>query len=235
MSPRSAAAACAIIDRDGNSAERPVRESELSADAAEKGQYRALHAQGNPRAAARRRQHAAGARGQRPPARGRVRARPRPRSSSAPRHVHIVACGTSFHAGIGRALLHRADLQDSLRGRDRQRIPLSQSAGAAELAVRDHLAVGRDRRHAGRAAPGQAVRLSLDACDLQRPGELAGARVRAGHADARGSGDRRRLDQGLHHAARRARHAGHRARQAPRRGRRARARPGHAARSSCRR
>ena len=29
-----------VIDREGNSAERPVRESELSADAAEKGQYR---------------------------------------------------------------------------------------------------------------------------------------------------------------------------------------------------
>jgi glutamine---fructose-6-phosphate transaminase (isomerizing) len=49
-------------------------ESELSADAAEKGQY-ALHAQGDPRAAARGRQHAAGARRQRPPARGRVRPR----------------------------------------------------------------------------------------------------------------------------------------------------------------
>ena len=126
------------------------------------------------------------------------------------------------------ALLHRADLQDPLRGRHRQRVPLPQSAGAAELAVRDHLAVGRDRRHARRAAPGQAVRLPLLALHLQRAGELAGARVRARHAHARGSGDRRRLDQGLYHAARGAGHAGRRARAPSRRGCRARARPGDA-------
>ena len=31
-----------VIDREGNSVERPIRESELSADAAEKGQYLSL-------------------------------------------------------------------------------------------------------------------------------------------------------------------------------------------------
>ena len=78
-------------------------------------------------------------------------------------NVHIVACGTSYHAGQRGALLHRADLQAALRGRHRERVPLPQPAGAGELAVRDHLAVGRDRRHAGGAAAGQAVRLPLDA------------------------------------------------------------------------
>ena len=87
----------------------------------------------------------------------------------------------------------------------------------AELAVRHDLAVGRDGRHAGRAAAGKAVGLPLDARDLQRAGELAGARIGAGDADARGPGDRRRLDQGVHHAARGARHAGGRARAPSRR------------------
>ena len=62
-----------VIDKEGNTVERPIRESELSADAAEKGTVPALHAEGDPRAAARHCQHAAGACRQRPPARGRLR------------------------------------------------------------------------------------------------------------------------------------------------------------------
>ena len=78
-------------------------------------------------------------------------------------------------------------------------------------------------RHAKR------VRLPGDAGHLQCAGEFAGARIGSGHADARRPGDRRRLDQGLHHADRRAVAAGDRAGQDPRLGRRARAWPGHAA------
>jgi glucosamine--fructose-6-phosphate aminotransferase (isomerizing) len=67
-----------IFDREGNHATRPVRESELSADAAEKGPYehymlKEIHEQ--PRADA-----------------AQIFARTE--------GVHIVACGTSFHAGI---------------------------------------------------------------------------------------------------------------------------------------
>src|SRR6185312_14255433 len=89
-------------------------------------------------------------------------------------------------------------------------------------------AVGRDRRHAGGAAPGAPVRLPVHARHLQRAGELAGARIAAGDADARGTGDRRRLHQGLCHAAHRARHAGGGARQAARLRCRARAAAGDA-------
>ena len=77
-----------------------------------------------------------------------------------------------------------------------------------ELAVRHHLAVRRDGGHARGAAPGEAGGLLSHARDLQRAGELAGARIRARDADARRPGDRRRLDQGVHDAARGARHAG---------------------------
>jgi len=88
-----------VLDIDGNSAERPVRESELSADAAEKGQYRhfmlkEIHEQ--PRAVAdtlaervangRLLEAAFG------PAATAVFARVD--------HVHIVACGTSYHSGV---------------------------------------------------------------------------------------------------------------------------------------
>ncbi len=87
-----------VLDREGNSVERLVRESELSADAAEKGQYRhfmlkEIHEQ--PRALAntlqervangRLLEQAFG------PAAGEIFKRTE--------HVHIVACGTSSHAG----------------------------------------------------------------------------------------------------------------------------------------
>src|SRR5690242_7422868 len=86
-----------VIDREGNSVERPVRESELSADAAEKGQYRhymlkEIHEQ--PRAIADTLQERV--------ANGRLlEAAFSPAASEVlkrTQNVHIVACGTSFHA-----------------------------------------------------------------------------------------------------------------------------------------
>jgi glucosamine--fructose-6-phosphate aminotransferase (isomerizing) len=88
-----------VVDADGASCERPVRESELSADAAERGQYRhfmlkEIHEQ--PRAIAQTLEEriAGGA---------LLEAAFGP---SAPaifkrvKAVHIAACGTSFHAGL---------------------------------------------------------------------------------------------------------------------------------------
>ncbi len=86
-----------ILDRDGNSVERAVRESELSSDAAEKGPYqhymlKEIHEQ--PRAIADTlSERVAG---------GRLLAAAfGPDANGIFRHaqnVHIVACGTSFHA-----------------------------------------------------------------------------------------------------------------------------------------
>ncbi len=87
-----------VLDRDGNTVERPVRDSELSADAAEKGQYRhfmlkEIHEQ--PRAIANTLQERV--------ANGRLlEAAFGPAATEIfkrTEHVHIVACGTSFHAG----------------------------------------------------------------------------------------------------------------------------------------
>jgi glutamine---fructose-6-phosphate transaminase (isomerizing) len=86
-----------IIDKQGNSIERPVRESELSADAAEKGPYRhymlkEIYEQ--PRAIANTLQERV--------ANGRLlEAAFGPAATEVfarTRHVHIVACGTSYHA-----------------------------------------------------------------------------------------------------------------------------------------
>ena len=88
-----------VIDREGNNAERPVRESELSADAAEKGQYRhfmlkEIHEQ--PRAVANTLQeHVANGR--------LLEAAFGPAATAIfdrVEAVHVVACGTSYHAGV---------------------------------------------------------------------------------------------------------------------------------------
>ncbi|MCU0760662.1 MAG: glutamine--fructose-6-phosphate transaminase (isomerizing), partial [Steroidobacteraceae bacterium] len=87
-----------VLDREGNSVERPVRDSELSADAAEKGQYKhfmlkEIHEQ--PRAIANTLQERV--------ANGRLlEAAFGPAATEVfkrTEHVHIVACGTSYHAG----------------------------------------------------------------------------------------------------------------------------------------
>ncbi|MFZ1099128.1 MAG: glutamine--fructose-6-phosphate transaminase (isomerizing) [Steroidobacteraceae bacterium] len=86
-----------IIDRNGDSVERPVRQSDLSADAAEKGPYRhymlkEIHEQ--PRAVADTLQERV--------ANGRLlEAAFGPAATEVlkrTRNVHIVACGTSYHA-----------------------------------------------------------------------------------------------------------------------------------------
>src|ERR1700734_662473 len=88
-----------VIDRDGNSADRPIKDSELTADAAEKGPYRhfmlkEIHEQ--PRAVGNTLQERV--------ANGRLlEAAFGPAASAVFERVeavHIVACGTSYHAGV---------------------------------------------------------------------------------------------------------------------------------------
>ncbi len=96
-----------VIDSEGNSVERPVRESELSAEAAEKGPYRhymlkEIHEQ--PRAFADTLQERV--------ANGRLlEAAFGPAATEVfkrAEHVHIVACGTSYHAGsVARYLIEQ--------------------------------------------------------------------------------------------------------------------------------
>ncbi len=88
-----------VLDKAGDKAERPVRESELSADAAEKGQYRhfmlkEIHEQ--PRAIADTLAERV--------ANGRLlEAAFGPAATEIFKrveHVHIIACGTSYHSGV---------------------------------------------------------------------------------------------------------------------------------------
>src|SRR6187455_1215753 len=88
-----------VLDKNGDTADRPVRESELSADAAEKGQYRhfmlkEIHEQ--PRAVADTLAERV--------ANGRLlEAAFGPAATEIfkrTEHVHIIACGTSYHSGV---------------------------------------------------------------------------------------------------------------------------------------
>jgi glucosamine--fructose-6-phosphate aminotransferase (isomerizing) len=88
-----------VLDKAGANADRPVRESELSADAAEKGQYRhfmlkEIHEQ--PRAVADTLAERV--------ANGRLlEAAFGPAATEIFKrveHVHIIACGTSYHSGV---------------------------------------------------------------------------------------------------------------------------------------
>lgn len=88
-----------VLDKAGDKADRPVRESELSADAAEKGQYRhfmlkEIHEQ--PRAIADTLAERV--------ANGRLlEAAFGPAATEIFKkveHVHIIACGTSYHSGV---------------------------------------------------------------------------------------------------------------------------------------
>ncbi len=87
-----------VLDREGNVADRPIRDSELSADSAEKGQYRHFMLKEiyeQPRAIADTLQERV--------ANGRLLEQAFGPAASAifarTEHVQIVACGTSFHAG----------------------------------------------------------------------------------------------------------------------------------------
>jgi glucosamine--fructose-6-phosphate aminotransferase (isomerizing) len=88
-----------VLDKNGATVDRPVRESELSADAAEKGQYRHFMLKEiyeQPRAVANTLQERV--------ANGRLlEAAFGPAATEIfkrTEHVHIVACGTSYHSGV---------------------------------------------------------------------------------------------------------------------------------------
>ncbi len=108
-----------ILDASGDSVERAIRISELSAEAAEKGEFehfmlKEIHEQ--PRAVANTLQERV--------ANGRLLEAVFGHKATEvfPRveFVRIVACGTSYHAGVGGAVFHRADLPHSVSRRDRQ-------------------------------------------------------------------------------------------------------------------
>ena len=206
----------AVITRSGVAVHRLQRPRRLEDDAAGavgsdrggEGRPQALHAQGDLRAADRRARHDPRPRLARPRAdlpRGPEHLR---RDASAPlQKVTIIACGTSWHAGlVGKYLIEalaQVPVEVDYGSEYRYRNPIV----GGERAGDRHHAVGRDRRHAGGAARGDAQGRQQHR-HLQRRRQHGHARGRRHRLHARRAGDRRRLDQGVHVAARRAAAAG---------------------------
>ncbi len=121
--------------------------------------------------------------------------------------VVLLACGTSWHAAlVGKFLIEqlaRVPVEVDYGSEYRYRQPI-----VVGLRSRGrHHAVGRDGRHARGAARGTATGRSQPR-HLQRRRQHGHARGRGHDPDARRPGDRRRVDQGVHDAARGARAAG---------------------------
>ena len=131
---------------------------------------------------------------------GRARAaagRAAVRLARSSNELSISACGTAFYAGL--VAKYWFERFARLLGRDRRRVrvPLPRGAAVAGRSRDLHLAVRRDRRHAGHAALRQGAEAAR-ALRRQRADLDHRARKRRRHADAGRPRDRRRLDQGLH-------------------------------------
>ena len=160
-----------------------------------------LHAQGDPRAAAGDRRHARRAHQRRPhPARDLRHRRARPAGENAQR-AHRRLRHQLPRRRWSRATGSRAWPAFRATSRSPRSTATATPVVPRRHAVRHHVAVRRDRRHAGGTAPGQAARLSASARHLQRAGIIDRARIGTGADDPRRSGNRRRLDQGLHDPA----------------------------------
>ena len=219
----------AIHDAQGNASSRATSITvEAHRRRGRAGSVSPLHAEGNLRAAARGGRHARSVSAHR--SRRTVRRQRRRDICNTIDSVLILACGTSYYSGlvakqwIETLARHSVHVEIASEYRYRDSVPnphalvvvVSQSGETADtLAALKHAQVARPRAHARH---------------LQRRDELDGAPDRARVPDARRHRNRRRVDQGVHDAARCAVPAGADAREAARPpDRRARKRTGCAA------
>ena len=100
------------------------------------------------------------------------------------KRLSISACGTAFYAGLVAKYWFERFAQAAGRDRCRLRIPLPRRAARSRAISHVHLAVGRDRRHAGDAALRQREQAARSV-GRQRADLDHRARKRRRHADAR--------------------------------------------------
>ena len=186
----------------GQARRAPRPAPQLGPHPGREGGLQALHAQGDPRAAAGRAgdlRRARGLRERRDPPRHHPDHQGGDRADRAPPPAglrHLLA------RGAGRQVPDREDRARAGRGRLRLRVPLPRPDRLRPRARRRHLPVRRDGGHPlGHGGGPRARRAPVR--DLQRRGEPGDPHQRGGDLHPRRPGDRRRLDQGLHHPARR--------------------------------
>ena len=193
-----------IFDRDNQPVEREIITSGASADADREGQLPPLHAEGDLRAADRRRADPAQLH---PPGRGQVALPQIDFDLASVERVTIVACGTSYYAGMVAKYwfeqFARVPVDIDVASEFRYREPVLEPGGLALFISQSRARPPTRWRRC--ATPG---RRADDRGRRQRPDQLDGARGGPAAADPCRAGDRRRLDQGLHLPARRAGGAG---------------------------
>ena len=190
-----------IFNRDGVESAPKVQHITWDPVLAEKGGYRALHAQGSVRTAARRSRYIAGtnlvdtghvfleevAGGDRKCSRGH-------RYQDLCVRYSVARCS-------GGQISDRGDEQDSGRGRLRIRVSLSQSDTYSQHTDGCDFAIGRDRRHARRAPRSEEQRMP-NCRHLQCSRRDDDTRGRRHTLHSRWPGDRSRVDKGIYVAAR---------------------------------
>ena len=164
-----------------------------------KGQLPPLHGQGDPRTARSRRPYDRPLRrhGRAAPEAFRLAGRRRRADARFDRRLRH-----RLHGRADRQILDRAPRPAARRGRRRLRISLPRAARGQGRLDDPDLAIGRDRRHARLDALCERAGVE-DARRRQRADFQHRAARRRFGADARGPGDRRRLDEGVHLPARR--------------------------------
>ncbi len=170
------------------------------------GRVRALHAQGDLRAAADDPEHDA-----RPARRRRRLLQARRAESHSGRAAVDQPCRDhrlrhELALRVDRRDVHRGMRSPARGSRVRFGVPLPQPDRRRQDVVRRDLAVGRDRGHARRDARSEAPR-GEDARPRERRRLDDRARGQRRHLSARRSRDRRRVDQGVHEPGHRARSA----------------------------
>ncbi len=199
---RSPAAASTITTLDGARVERAPKTHRLVAHPGREGRLQALHAQGDPRAAARRRGHAARSRGSRRGGRRRRGDRHRRRGGEDHRSRLLRRLRDELSRGDGGALLDRAARWHSGRRRDRERGALPRPRVRPWRSRRRRQPERRDGRHPRGSEDREGEgRSRARRRQRHRQRDPAGKRRRALHA--RRPRDWRRFDEVLHDAARR--------------------------------
>ena len=210
-----------IYDADDRTVEREVKRDRAVRRADRQGQPPPFHAEGDLRAAGGDRRHAARAV---QPDDAQRRSRPSlPFDLATLTRITIVACGTSFHAGLVAKYwfehIARVPVEVDIASEFRYRAP-DMPAGGLALFI-SQSGETADTLAALRYCQSQKQQIAVV---VNEPESTMAREADVGAADPGRPRDRRRLDQGLHDPARRARLPRHRRRAGARQHRSRRAR-----------
>jgi glucosamine--fructose-6-phosphate aminotransferase (isomerizing) len=187
-----------IYDRMGSRVERPLSYAGQHGRRGRQERLPPFHAQGNLRAAGGGCRNAGRAHPSGPVAGGQLWAGSRAGAVRSNKGVHIIACGTSYHAGlVARYWLENLGVPCTVEVASEYRYRRGGDAAGTLFVSISQSGETADTLAALRAAKG--ARLSIHPGHLQCRGKFTGAGIGIDPADARRTGNRRGVHQGVHH------------------------------------